>query len=120
MAKTAVELETTKVPMTITYELAIASYRNAVDTKFPPHESQTRKVRRIQQANRYKNKKGIKQGGNKFTEKRKRSDAWEVTCDDGSRIEVHPSYSFSSDVWHKIPRDVKDRLISLRQEYKKK
>ena len=120
MAKTAIELEMNKVPMTITYELALANYRNAVNKKFPPHESQTRKARRIQQTNRNKTKNGSKNPGGNKNNKRKRSDAWEITCDDGTRLEVHPSYSFSSDVWHKIPRDVKDRLMSQRQEYKKR
>ena len=35
MAKTVIELEMNKVPMTITYELALANYRNAVNKSSP-------------------------------------------------------------------------------------
>ena len=38
---------------------------------------------------------------------------------DGSKIEVHPSYSFSGDVWNKIPFPVRSQLMDMRKEYKR-
>ena len=96
---------------------------------FPPETSNTKKRRRINQVkNKFKkgtqnkviNRQGNQEaGGRNQGSKRKHHDVWEVLGTDGSKIEVHPSYSFSSEVWNKIPFPVRTQLMDMRKEYKK-
>ena len=123
-----IDLELTKEPVTLTFDQALANFRNAVNRKFPPEMSATKKTRRINQLknkNNNKNNKNSGRQGNQGTEERnrgntrKRNDAWEVIGTDGSKIEVHPSYNFSGDVWKKIPFSVRAHLMDMRKAYKK-
>ena len=131
-----IDLELTKEPVTLTFDQALANFRNAVNRKFPPETSAIKKTRRINQLKnknknsnhnsfyKNKNKKDGRQGiqGTEQQNKgntRKRNDTWEVIGTDGSKIEVHPSYSFSGDVWNKIPFPVRAQLMDMRKEYKK-
>ena len=111
----------------MTFDQALANFRNAVNRKFSPETSATKKTRRINQV-KNKNKKGPKQGnhrGNQESEKRnqgnkrKNNDAWEVIGTDGSKIEVNPSYSFATEVWTKIPFPVRTQLMDKRKDYKR-
>ena len=38
-ARTSIELELAKVPVPITYDIALASYRNCVNRKYPPGDN---------------------------------------------------------------------------------
>jgi hypothetical protein len=125
--RSVIDLELTKDPITLTFDRALANFRNAVNRKFPPEASATKKTRRINKV-KNKNKKGGRQGqqkdqGNESNgqgNRRKRNDAWEVTGTDGSKIEVHPYYSFDTDVWNKIPFPVRAQIMDLRKDYKKR
>ena len=48
-----------------------------------------------------------------------RADAYFIRCTDGSRLEVHPAYNFSTEEWNKIPHKEKERLTQMRRDYKK-
>ena len=123
-----IDMELTKEPVVLTFDQALANFRNAVNRKFPPETSATKKTRRIHQVkNKNKNKKGLKQGNQSGTHekemsdqgnKRKRNDSWEVIGTDGSKIEVHPSYSFATEIWNKIPFPVRTQLMDMRKQYK--
>ena len=124
-----VDMELTKEPVVLTFDQALANFRNAVNRKFPPEASATKKTRRIHQVKNKnnKNKKGFTQvnqpgtqenEGSDQSNKRRRNDAWQVIGTDGSQIEVHPSYSFSSDVWHKIPFPVRKQIMDMRKQHK--
>ena len=131
-ARTNIELELAKTPMTMTYDVALSTYRNAVNHKFPAGE-QVKKSRRIQQVGRDGSGRGRGRGGRSGRGRgrgrgngrggrgnRNRLDAWFVQCTDGKRLEVHPSYSFSDEQWETIPQEVKDKLIRMRQEYRQR
>ena len=51
--------------------------------------------------------------------KRQRQDAWFINDTNGSRMEVHPSYRFNDEEWHKIPQPTQQQLIQMRNEYKR-
>ena len=129
--RTSIELELARTPMTMTYNTALATYRNAVNRKFPKNDSVPKCTRRISKTNRGSNNegrggrggrgrggrgRGRGRGGNK---RQARLDAWFIQCIDGSRLEVHPSYSFNDEQWAKIPQETRDRLVQLRREYKR-
>ena len=138
IVRTGIELDMTRLPMTMTYEIALANYRNAVNRKFPGDGETRRSARRINQVGSQRGR-GRGRGGRHFNRdgrgrgrgfdhsgrgrgdfnKRGRSDAWFVTCNDGTRLEVHPAYSFSDAVWNKIPQETRSRLMDQRREYKR-
>ena len=78
-AKAVIQLDLTKVSMTLTYYAALASFCNQVNLKFPPEMFAAN--------NRNRNQ----------SRQRNRNDARMVRCLDGSNMEVHPSYKFSDD-----------------------
>ncbi len=140
MVRNGIELEMTKTPMIMTYNIALSNYRNAVNRKFPPG-SDTKKTRRnIHETNTRDGGRGGRgggggrgrgrgRGGNGYQgrgrgrgrggTRNKRTDAWFIQCSDGTRLEVHPSYSFTDEVWGKIPDEVKRDLMQRREAYKR-
>ena len=121
-----IDMELTKEPVVITFDQALANFRNAVNRKFPPEASAIKKSRRIHQV-KNKNKKSFKQGHQPGTQenevsdqsnKRRRNDAWENIGTDGSKIEAHPSYSFGTEIWNKIPFPVRKQVMDIRNQYK--
>ena len=105
-ARNSIELELARSPMVMTYDVALATYRNAVNHKFPNGMLAQRKTRRIQQTHQYRPTRGHGgrggrggqrggrgrhggRGGNRTS----RVDAWFIQCTDGKRLEVHPAYS---------------------------
>ena len=132
--RTSIELELARVPMTMTYNTALATYRNAVNRKFPDDDSAPKRTRRINETSRGRGGdgrggrgrggrggRGRGRGRGRGDNKRNsRLDAWFIQCTDGCRLEVHPAYSFSDDQWSKIPQDVRDRLLNMRQDYKRR
>ena len=125
--RSAIEMEMTKTPITLTFEQALTNYRNAVNRKFPNDQSASKRTRRVNKVknNSQKNKQGNhnQNNGNDAHSKgnlRKRSDSWQVIGTDGSKIDVHPAYHFDSDVWQKIPFPVRTQLTEMRQAFNKK
>jgi hypothetical protein len=115
--KTQIQVEMANPQMRTTYDSALAAYRNAVNSKFPEHQRYV--PRRIQEVDiETETKEGNGGGKGKGNKKRDRSDAYFIRCTDGTRLEVHPAYNFSTDEWNKIPQQEKDKLVHLRRDYK--
>jgi hypothetical protein len=115
--KSAINLELTRVPMTMTYNQALSAFRNEVNRKFPPGlSSNNQRQRRINQVGqKNKNKNNNQQRGNKRAHKDSRT----ITLIDGKQIDAHASYNFPRHIWAKIPQNEKDRLINERKAYKR-
>ena len=141
-ARTTIDLDMARVPMTMTFDTALTIYRNAVQRKNPTSDAPRRR-RRINETSsssrggRSSNGRGDNRGNRggrggrggrngrgsgrgRGSQTRGRSDAWFIQSTDGQRVEVHPSYRFSQDEWSKIPEEVKNQLFSMRQEYKRR
>ena len=130
--KAGINIELTKIPMSMTYEQALATFRNEVNRKNPPRMAQTstsRERRSIRETNSYDSRgRGRGRGGGRGHPGRgrgnwvhkTRSDSSIITLVDGQKIEYHPSFSFSSHVFHKMKQADKDRLKRERSEYKKR
>ena len=138
--KAAITLEMTKTPVTMTYEQALANFRNEVNAKFPPEMSsnaRTRRVHETQQYSRGRGRGGRGRGGGRWDcgrgrggrgrgggrsqggyQKRARQDSKFVTLTDGRVVESHPSFNFPPDVWAKLPEEEYQRLMELRRVYK--
>ena len=56
--RTNIELELARTPMTMTYNTALATYRNAVNRKPPENDSVPKRTRKINEANRGRNNGG--------------------------------------------------------------
>ena len=134
--RTSIQIELTKTPMTMTYVLALANFRNEVNRKYPPEMAgRTGRSRRSINAassnshggrggrggrgrNGGRGGRGRGRGGHQGG-KRSRVGARIVTGNDGNPIEVHPSYSFETNEWRNIPQDVRNQLVAERQAYKR-
>ena len=51
--------------------------------------------------------------------KRSRSDSRLVQCKDGTQIEVHPAYDFTTNDWFRIPEEESIRIREERKRYKR-
>jgi len=128
--RASIDIEINKPTVTMTYQQALANFRNEVNRRFPPDVSSknNRTSRRISQVNGRGGRgrsggrgrgRGAPGGrGNQNNNKRNRHDARFIVDTQGKRMEVHPAYQFSSDEWSRIPREVQQQLISERQAYK--
>ena len=113
-ARTTIDLDMARVPMTMTYDTALTVYRNAVQRKNPTSDAPKR-TRRINETSsssrggRSSNGRGDNRGNRggrggrggrngrgsgrgRGSQTRGRSDAWFIQSTDGQREEVHPSY----------------------------
>ena len=110
----------------MTYEQALSSFWNEVNRKFPPNLGGSNNSRRsIRELNRIG--RGIRGGrggrggrGRNVQPKRQRDDSKLITFTDGQRIEFHPYFTFSSNVYNKMKDSDKDELKRLRMEYKRR
>ena len=129
--KAGIGIELTRPIITMTYEQALSSFRNEVNRKFPPNLGGSNNPRRsIREFNRTgrgtrggRSGRGDRSGrggrGRNIQPKRQREDSKLITLNDGQRIEFHPSFTFSSNVYNKMKDSDKDELRRLRTEYKK-
>ena len=130
--KAAINVELTKTPVTMTYDSALTAFRNQVNQKYPLNFGRNTGQRRINQLGtrgrgRGRGRNGRGRGGRgngRFGQNGGRKTtghphARMVQGEDGTYIEVHPSYSFQPQVWQNIPQAEKRRLQSERQEYKR-
>ena len=130
--KASINLELAKTPVTITYENELTTFRNQVNHKSPPEfsSSNSRKKSRINEAStrgsgrggifqvqgrRYQGhvRRGISGGrgrgrsgsghGGRGNHRRSRKDAQMVQYNYVSQLEVHLSYDFTNDEWHRLP-----------------
>ena len=140
--KSAINVELTKTPVTMTYDQALMTFRNEVNWKFPPTltplGSRTRQVNEVSTGyprqgasrggrGRTGGRGGRSQGrggrgGRGRGARRRRSrghpDARWVTGTDGRSIEVHPSYNFPPQVWNVLPQNEIAGINNERQQYR--
>ena len=126
--KTVINTELARVPMTMTFAHALASYRNAVLEKHPVEINQRNHrphYRRINQTSRggrgrggrYHNGngrggRGQHGRGGYRNNKRGHPEARWIQGNDGRQIEVHHSYSFRPNIWNNIPREEQRKIQS--------
>jgi hypothetical protein len=134
--KAAISIEMTRIPVTLTYEQALSSFRNEVNRKFPPEMSNNKTRRHINAVDRGGrdagrgrggrfNGRGGRSGGGRSNggrgrgQKRARTDSNIITLTDGKVIESHPSFNFTPEQWERMQPQDKYSLIRKRQEYKR-
>ena len=129
--KASVGLELSKVPITLTYEEALATFRNQVNQKFPPGMTQAPNRRRsVNQVNTQQNGRGGGRGGRgnggrsgrgrgRSGRNRSHPDARMVQCTDGTQMEVHASYKLKSHQWNILPQAEKNRITRERAAYRR-
>ena len=144
--KAAMSIELSREPLLMTYEQAVMTFRNEVNSKFPPSmSSNNNRTRRINEMSRspgnprpngynsYGRGRGRGRGG-RFSgrgrngpngrgpgrgrgQSRGHPDARFVTGTNGRTIEIHPSYNFPTDIWNVIPYAERKRIIDERTQY---
>jgi hypothetical protein len=131
--KAGLNIALTEIPMTMTYERALASFRNQVNLKFPPQmgTAGTRTRRHINEvAGRGGGGRGGRGGtgrgrggrgrGGRGDPQRTRTDSDIITLTDGQRIEYHPSFKFPPHIFAKFKDQDVQRLKRERKEYKER
>lgn len=133
--KAAISLEMTRTPMTLTYEQALANFRNEVNRKFAPELGGLARTRRtINETSRYNNRSGqnnrggrgggrgggrhTSSGGRNGNNKRTRNDSTFITLTDNSTIEYHPSFNFPPHIFAKMKEEDKAMMRQQRADYK--
>ena len=131
-SKAGLNIELTKVPMTMAYHRAFAIFRNEVNRKNPPQLSNnvlTRDRRSVREVNTQEDRhrsRGRGRGRNNGGRGRgnwvhkTRSDSSIIKLIDGQNIEYHPSFSFPSHIFQKMIPSDKERLKQERADYKKR
>lgn len=144
-SKAAIMVEMTKIPMTMTYDQALANFRNQVNNKFSP-ELSSNKVRRSINQTQSSGRGGFGRGGfgrggrgfggrghgrggrnhsnsgrgNTFAGmRRQRQDSTFLTLTDGSVVEYHPSFKFPPHVFEKMKESDKQMLYDQRANYRR-
>ncbi|KAI2500086.1 Reverse transcriptase (RNA-dependent DNA polymerase) [Fragilaria crotonensis] len=132
--KAQLEIELSRFPMTMTYEQAIALFRNMVNQKHPPQmNAASNRVRRsINETNTGRGGRGHGRGGfgrggrggrnpgrggRGGQPRQTRSDSRFITLTDGTQIEYHASFSFPRHVYMKFKQEDKDMLRRERAAY---
>ncbi|KAI2505807.1 Reverse transcriptase (RNA-dependent DNA polymerase) [Fragilaria crotonensis] len=131
--KAQLEIELSRVPMTMTYEQALSLFRNMVNQKHPPQmgAAQNRVRRNINETNSGRGARGQSvRGGHgrggrggrssrsgRGNVQKTRSDSRIITLTDGSQIEYHASFSFPRHVYMKFKQEDKDTLRRERAAY---
>ena len=110
--------------MTLTYEEALTSFRNAVNQVHPPEIKNTNgrmaHRRHIRETHRGRGRSNRGRGGGRGRGevKRSRTDSSIITLTDGQRVEYHASFNFPRHVFEKMKQEDKDRLKRERAAYK--
>ena len=130
-----INVELTRTPMTMTYNQALTTFRNEVNSKFPPSLSATQRYRRVAETERKGGRFGGRGGRGRFGRGRGRGrlggrdrgrgrgatrrplDTRYITATDGQTMEVHASFKFSDEDWNRLPREERNRIIQERQQY---
>jgi hypothetical protein len=143
--RTSISIELTRIPVTMTYNQALTTFRNEVNRKFPPQSTahagtRTRRINQVNQrgggrhgqrnhGGRYQGRGGRGHGrghgrdnpstGSYSGNRRNRNDARSITGHSGRTIEVHPSYKFPQHIWDDLPTSEQDRIHEERSQYKR-
>ncbi|KAI2507357.1 hypothetical protein MHU86_7077 [Fragilaria crotonensis] len=127
--KAQLEIELSRVPMSITYEQSLSLFRNMVNQKHPPQMGvvQNRARRQVNEvstggrgsrgrAGFGRGGRGGRQGG-RGRGGRQRNDSRMITLTDGTQIEYHASFNFPGHVYMKMKQEDRDTLKRERTAY---
>ena len=133
--KSSIEVALSAVPLTMTYEQALKTFRDVVTTKYPPEITAPRSTRRIQQNDRRGGRferggrgggRGHGRGGRgrggrggRGGSKRSHPNQYPVRLTNGKILDCHSSYHFTPDEWKMIPADAQRRIQLERAQYKR-
>jgi hypothetical protein len=127
--KTSINLELTRMPVTITYDQALTNFRNEVNLKFPPQlgndNRRTRRINAVRGGGRT-GRGGRGRGRGRYNNGRRgnirdhHNGARIIQLEDGTSLEIHPAYHFTPEVWNKIPIQERNRLRDERIAYKRR
>ena len=108
--KASLNIELSKFPLTLTYEVAVASFRNAVNQTHPPEMKPAggRPRRNIRQTTTGR--------GNEVNITW--TDSSTITLTNGQKIKYHPSFRFPTNVYSKFKPTDQERLRRERAEYR--
>ena len=126
-----INIDLTRTPVTMTYEQALASFRNEVNRKFPPDLTTVTKARRMAEIDAQFHSgrgrghgrgrmggrgrgRGRRAGRTNYT----REDSRVVTGLDGVNMEVHPAYHFTETEWFNLPPAERRKISQERNEYR--
>ena len=128
--KAGINIELTKIPVTMTYSQALSAFRNEVNRKFPPElaSKNNTRARRINETSRNGGRgggrgrgrgRGHDRGGRGGRGGRSsHPDERRVTGLDGRTIYVHPSYDFPRNIWFNLPDNERKRVSTERANYR--
>ena len=130
--KSSIKVELSRIPLTVTYEIALSNSRDEVNSKFNSTTTLHRTRRTIQStimASRGGRGRGRFQGGrgrgygnyDRATQgiKRRRNDSSFITLTDGEVIEYHQSFRFPNDVYIRLKPEDRQQLLASRDQHKK-
>ena len=129
--KAQLEIELSRTPMTITYDQALALFRNMVNQKHPPQmgvaQNRTRRhVNEVATTGRGRGRGGFGRGGRggrqggrggRGTHHQTRTDSRMITLTDGSQIEYHASFNFPRHTYLKMKQEDRETLKRERAAY---
>ncbi|KAI2503573.1 hypothetical protein MHU86_10860 [Fragilaria crotonensis] len=132
--KAQLEIELSRVPMTITYEQSLSLFRNMVNQKHPPQmgAAQNRARRNVNEVTTGRGGKGGRGGagrggrggrnngrGGRGTT-RTRTDSRMITLTDGQQVEYHASFNFPKHIYLKMKPEDKETMRRERQQYQER
>jgi hypothetical protein len=130
--KAQLEIELSRVPMTITYNQSLALFRNMVNQKHPPqvgaaNHRTRRQINEVTTGGRGSRGRGgggrggrggrHGRGGGRGSSRQTRTDSRMITLTDGTQIEYHASFNFPRHVYLKMKQEDRDTLKRERAAY---
>jgi hypothetical protein len=134
--KTSINLELTREPVTITYNQALTTFRNEINLNFPHQVGSIRRTCCINEMDSYQDghqynyecgyggrghrRGGRGQGGHGHGCGHGRGGNYvtrPVQLTDGTSIDVHPAFNFSSEVWDLMPIEERNHICDEHNEY---
>jgi Reverse transcriptase (RNA-dependent DNA polymerase) len=131
--KAQLEIELSRLPMTITYDQSLALFRNMVNQKHPPQVGAVNHRTRRQVNEVTSGRGGSSRGrggsgrggrggrhggrGNRGNARQTRFDSRMITLTDGTQIEYHASFNFPRHVYLKMKQEDRDTLKRERTAY---
>ena len=129
--KAQLEIELSRVPLTITYDQSLALFRNMVNQKHPPQvgAATNRTRRNVNEVTSGRGSRGRGgggrggrggrhgRGGNRGAVRQTRTDSRMITLTDGTQIEYHASFNFPRNVYLKMKQEDRDTLKRERAAY---
>ena len=129
--KAQLEIELSRMPLTITYDQSLALFRNMVNQKHPPQvgAATNRTRRNLNEVTSGRGSRGRGgggrggrggrhgSGGSRTTGRRTRTDSRMITLTDGTQVQYHASFNFPRHVYLKMKQEDRDTLKRERTTY---